>query len=326
MGVKYENSLFDVLGVSEEIGLQAIAKLSNFRNSGHKLNILYKRWGDDFKNGNLSLSNYSLTRAEQQLLREEILPELRDCILMVSKPEKNPIIIEHRTEVDKYLGIRKPFYDYIKQTFSEYEPTMVSKVIFNLAKNYGVDYKDYEQVLIFAKDNEKIVREKLEKMNNNFFSKSDLEPKLLNYEEPFGQLLRHIKEKFFSTYSLEDVIKATKIAMLKNGLKNYENCISVLSYIIDNRFGVFRILKTGLTEETNFLITTALYTTNKEGHEFLNLSQFLASYFNGIDSGYSKEEVIAVLSEHYRISERLVIEILEHQIPEFKLTSGSGRD
>ena len=94
----YPNNLFHFLGVSEDVGLKAIGKLSIYDR-----NILYKRWGDDLVSGDEALQNQKLSKYETKILKERILPRLKCYISIIKGPNSNPVIIEHSGYEYAYL-------------------------------------------------------------------------------------------------------------------------------------------------------------------------------------------------------------------------------
>lgn len=319
MPERYPDSLYELLGVSEEEGLRAIRE-SNL--TGYQINILYKRWGDTFDGKNRDPKDRMLSN-EVRDLAQIILPELRSKVVLHQKANINPVIIEHEEEVNKYLGERRIIENYIAECFPEYNINKVRTLINGLMIGNSLNFNSYNDLKNFVQKNKDFILTKIKEAD---IEKIENKAKILNQEDLLFKILTNIRDKYFAVCSLEELIKATKVAMLRSEIKSYDNCIMLLSYLLENRFSVFRVLKTGLNERANSIITTALYVTDEEKHQFLDTDQLIESYYNGLESGYSKEDTINILAEHFKISKKLIIEILEYQIPDFKLTSGIGRD
>lgn len=318
MAEHYPESLFKLLGVSEEEGLKTIKKS---KLTDYQIGILYKRWGDTFDGTNRNPED-RMEPHEVRELTKKIIPTLRSNIIFCEKQNESPIIIEHEEIVNKYLGERKIIENYLVKSFPKYNVSDVKKIINGLIKVKKLDFNNYELIKKFVEENYSVILSKIEEAD---IEKIEDKKEILNQEHIFYKILADIKNKSFSIFSLEELIIATKISMLKNNLRNYDNCINVLSYLFDNPFSVFRILKTGLTPKSNLLITTALYVTDEKKNPYLDIKQLIEFYYNGLDSGYSKEDIISILAEHFKLSKKFVLEILKYLIPDFDLTSNKGR-
>lgn len=318
MSIRYPNSLFKILGVSKEIGLKAIGKS---KLTSRQLNILYKRFGEGYDGTKID--------PKEKLLSDEAR-DLRKIISIVSSHvntledcKTNSVLIEHREEVNKYLNDNRNDI-YIALHFPMYNLFRIKPVILYLYKKATNNLGDYNLLENFIHDNKEMILEHFKKLGIEPEDNQKL--KSLDQNNLLFRVLQNIRDKNFPGVTLEELVIAGKIFMIKNKIKSYDNCISLLNYILENRFGVFRILKLGLSKENYSTINSILYLTNDKGDLFLNVEKLIEKYNEGINNGLERNVILEILGENFRISPKLVEEILLQYDYDIKLTTGGGRD
>lgn len=304
MAEVYPKSFFEVLGVSKEEGMRAIGR-SHL--TPYQKNILYKRWGEGY-DGTKRDPNAKLSSHEVRDLRF-IISIVASKINMFDESRKCSVIIEHREEVNKYLGENQNISKCISNYFPDYILNQIKPVIFRMYKKYYPGFRNNELLEEFIKNNYDLI---LKKFDECGIDKQDWQKlKILTQDDLMYNVLVNIRDKYFTGVSLENLIISAKISMIKNGLKSYNNCISLLNYLLVNRFSVFKMIKLRASNETDYRIDCILYLTNDNGTQFLDVDLLLKCYAEGIESGLEKCTIIEVISEQFRLNEKLINEILE---------------
>ncbi len=305
-GKHIPNSFFDYVGLPEEEVLKILPVLSK-----SCLRIIEKRFGYDLKSGDTAKLENKLTKMESDYLSKVIVPKiLNNCSY---DPEiEDPIIIEHREEVDSVLNSKKEYHNFIKEHFPNYDIYEINRIIISLMTKEGINYTDgIETIWQFTKDNLELIAQNIEDLN---VAKSEVKevdaPN--NYEQDIlWEILRNIRDNSWKTCSLEDLIKATKIAMLKSNFNKYNNFIDVLEFLLNHRFNVFRVLKSGVIENSNVLITTQLNYSKDNGD--ISIQELIDRYYELVNTNSSIENTCNLLSQEFGISKNLVMELLFNQ-------------
>lgn len=313
IGNKIPNSFFDYIGLPEEEVLKILPLLSE-----KSLLILEKRFGYDLKSGDVAKLENKLTKMENDYIARFIVPKILNNYKKNSESISNPIIVEHNEQVKKVLNTKNEYYKLLKENFGEYYIFEVNGIIIHLMREEGVNYSDgIEVILNYTKKNIELIKKTIENLSINMKEETgDMSENVISSEKILWEILQSVRDNFWDSCSLEDLIKATKIAMLKSGFKNYDNFVEVLEYLLNHRFNVFRILKSNLIENTNILITTSLTYSLENGD--INIHDLVEKYYELADEGYFIDDIRNILTQEFKISQKLVMEILFNRITDLE--------
>lgn len=309
---KIPNSFFDYIGLPEEEVLKILPLLSE-----KSLHVLEKRFGYDLKSGDVAKLENKLTKMESDYIARFIAPKILSNYKKNSESISNPVIIEHDEQIKKVLNLKNEYYDFLKENFSKYDILEINGIIISLMKEEGINYSmGFEVIFNYAKDNMELIKKKISSLSIIMTEDININENVISSEKIFWDILQKIRNDFWSTCSLENLIKATKIAMLKSDFKNYNNFVNVLDYLLNHRFNVFKVLKSNLIENVNTIITTSLTYSLENGD--INIHDLVEKYYELAAEGYFIDDIRNILAQEFKISQKLVMEILFNRITDLE--------